>query len=237
MSLIDKNDDGERFISLSGDLYHQRLIYGEPRELRKVNGNLELTVIFLDKNSFEKWLDNTKIIENWNEIFSVFLRKEPKTLQEPNVIIEIDKVQNCSCKNSKFYFLQGRTFQFISELICGDCLDNVPYSRIPLSIEIENWQKQYQRIYLNWLDSSFLENSAKRQLLNYKNGKLNIEGEKIRKQLADFLESPVYLKFFTENPDEQLTCIICGLKGIKSGLRSPKKICKNCNTAFDYSEN
>lgn len=237
MSLLDADYDGERFIALSGDLYHQRLIYGEPRELRKVDGSLELTVIFLDRNSFENWLNNPKIIENWGEVFDSFLKEKPLTFQEQDVIIEIDKVQNCSCKKSDFYFLQGRTVQFISELICGNCLHNFSYSRIPLSIEVENWQEHYQRVYLNWLNSSFLENSAKRQLLNYKNGKLNLEGEKIRKQLAEFLEKPVYLKFFTENPDEQLTCIICGSKGIKSGLKRPKKICKKCNTAFDYSDN
>ena len=237
MSLLDANYNGERLLSLSGDLYHQRLIYGEPRELRKIDGNLELSVIFLDRNSFESWLDNPKVIENWSVFFSEFLKEKPLTFQESDVIIEIDQVQNCSCKNSDFYFLQGRSFQFISELICGNCLNNVPYSRVPLTIEIENWQEHYQRIYLNWLNSSFLESSAKRQLLNYKNGKLNLEGEKIRKQLAEFFERPVYLKFFTENPDEQLTCIICGSKGTKSGLRIPKKICKKCNTAFDYSDN
>ena len=237
MSLLDANYNGERLLSLSGDLYHQRLIYGEPRGLRKIDGNLELSVIFLDRNSFESWLDNPKVIENWSVFFSEFLKEKPLTFQESDVIIEIDEVQNCSCKNSDFYFLQGRSFRFISELICGNCLNNVPYSRVPLTIEIENWQDHYQRVYLNWLDSSFLESSAKRQLLNYKNGKLNLEGEKIRKQLAEFFVRPVYLKFFTENPDEQLTCIICGSKGTKSGLGSPKKICKKCNTAFDYSDN
>lgn len=236
MSLLNVGYDGERFIALSTALYHQRLIYGEPRELRKVDGNLELTVIFLDRNSFENWLNHPNITENWNEVFGNFLTGKPNTFQEQNVIVEIDKVFNCSCKTSDFYLLQGRSLQFISELICGNCLGNVPYSRIPMSIEIENWQNHYQRVYLNWLESSFLESAAKRQLLNYKNGKLNLEGEKIRKQLSDFLGEPVYFKFFSAESGTQLTCIICGAKGIQSGLKSPSKICKQCNTAFDYSD-
>ena len=236
MSLLDVDYDGERFISLSTALYHQRLICGEPRELRKVNGNLELTVIFLDINSYENWLNHSNIIKNWNEVFNNFLTEKPNTFQEKNVIVEIDKIFNCFCKTSDFYLLQGRSLQFTNELTCGNCLGNVPYSRIPLSIKIENWQNHYQRVYLNWLESSFLESSAKRQLLNYKNGKLNLEGEKIRKQLSDFLRKPVYFKFFSAEPDIQLTCIICGAKGTQSGLKSPSKICKKCNTAFDYSD-
>ena len=58
LTLKDENYNGESFISLSGSLYHQRLIYGEPRELRRNSNKLELTVIFLDRNSFENWLES-----------------------------------------------------------------------------------------------------------------------------------------------------------------------------------
>ncbi len=236
LSLLDENSNGENFIGLSTSLYHQRLIYGEPRELRKIGRKLELTVIFLDTNSFENWFNHPKITEYWNEKFETFLSKNPETIQEENVIIEIDKILNCECKTSDLYLLQGRTLQFTNELICGSCLKNVPYSRIPLSINIENWQNHYQRVYLNWLESSFLEGSALRQLKNHKTGKLNLAGEKIRQELSDYLKKPVYLNHFTEEPDIQLTCVICGSKGTKSGLTRPFKICKKCNTAFDYSK-
>ena len=234
--LLDENYDGEDFISLSGSLYQQRLIYGEPRELRRSGKKLELTIVYLDKNSFENWLENPFIVKYWNEKFEKFLSEKPKTIQEEDVIIEVDKVLNCECKNTDFYILQGRTFQFIYELSCGNCLKNIPYYRIPLSIEIENWQNHYQRVYLNWLESSFFEGSALRQLKNHKNGKLNSEGEKIRKELSEYLKKPVYLNHFTEEPDTQVTCVICGSKGAKSGLTRPFKICKKCNTAFDYSK-
>lgn len=236
LSLLDEGYNGENFISLSTSLYHLRLIYGEPRELRKTGGKLELTVIFLDTNSFESWINHPKIVEYWNEKFETFLSEKPQTIREENVIIEIDKILNCECQTSDFYLLQGRTFQFTDELSCGSCLKNVPYSRIPLSIEIENWQNHYQRVYLNWLESSFMEGSALRQLKNYKTGKLNLAGEKIRKELSEYLEKPVYLNHFTEESDTQLTCVICGSKGIKSGLTRPFKICKKCHTAFDYSK-
>ena len=236
MSLIDVNYEGELFISLSTSLYHQRLIYGEPRELRKVDGKLELTVIFLDKNSFENWLNYPKIIEYWNEKFEEFLSKKPETIQEENVIVEIDKVSNCECETSDFYLLQGRSLQFTGELICGNCLKNIPYSRIPLSIKVENWQNHYQRVYLNWLESSFLEGSALRQLKNHKTGRLNLAGEKIRKELSEYFNKPVYINHFTEESDTQLTCVVCGSKAKKSGLTRPFKICEKCNTAFDYSD-
>lgn len=235
LSLLDENYDGEEFIGLSTSLYHQRLIYGEPRELRKVDGKLELTVIFLDKNSFENWLANLKRIEYWDKQFNDFLTEKPKTFQEENVIVEVDKISNCECETSDFYLLQGRSLQFTNELICGNCLKNVPYSRVPLTIDIENWQNHYQRVYLNWLESSFLEGSALRQLKNHKTGKLNIAGEKIRKELSEHFNKPVYINHFTEEPDTQLTCVVCGSKGTKSGLTRPFKICKKCNTTFDYS--
>lgn len=236
LTLSDEEYSGEEFISLSTNLYYNRLIYSKPRELRKVNNNLELTVIFLDKDSFENWLNNSRIIEFWSDTFSKLLAKKPTTIQETDVIIEVDKVFNCSCKNADFFLLQGRSFQFCNELTCGNCLGNFPYSKIPLSIEIERWQKHHERVYLNWLESGFLEGSALRQLKNYKKGKLNLEGEKIRKELSDYFKKPVYLKYFTEEPDLQKTCMICGSKGVKSGLRRPGRICKKCNTAFDYSK-
>jgi hypothetical protein len=235
LSLADENYNGEEFIGLSGTLYQERLIYGEPRELRKVRGKLELTVIFLDVNSFENWLKHPEIIEYWSDKFANFLTENPVTVQEEDVIIEVDKIFNCSCNNSDFFLLQGRAFQFTRELTCGNCFGNVPYSRIPLSIEIEQWQKHHERVYRNWLDSSFLEGSALRQLKNYKKGKLNLEGQKIRKELSEHFNIPVYLEYFAEEPDLQNNCPVCGSKGIKSGLKRPKKICKRCNIAFDYS--
>lgn len=236
LTLKDENYNGESFISLSGSLYHQRLIYGEPRELRRNSNKLELTVIFLDRNSFENWLENEFIRKYCQKDFDAYLSEKPQTIEEKDVIIEVDNIFNCSCNKSDFYFLKGRAFAFTDELTCGNCFGKVPYSRIPLSIKIERWQRHYKRVYANWLDSGFFEGSALRQLKNYKKGLLNKEGEKIRKQLAGFFGKPVYMEFFVEEPDANLNCVICGSKGTISGLNRPKKICKKCNTAFDYSK-
>ncbi len=236
LALIDKSYDGYKFIGLSTALYHQRLIFDEPRELRKANGNLELTVNFVDTNSFDNWLKHPKVIEHWSEDFEKFLIGKPKTVEQKNVIVEIDKVFNCSCSDSKFFLLQGRAFGFSPELTCGSCSGSVPYSRVPLSIKIEQWQTYHQRIYLNWLDSGILESSALRQLKNYKNGKLNLEGDKIRKELSEYFKKPVYMEYFVEETDIRKTCVICGGKGIKSELKRPKRLCKKCYTAFDYSD-
>jgi hypothetical protein len=236
LTLKDENYNGESFISLSGSLYNQRLIYGEPRELRRKANQLELIIIFLDRNSFQNWLDNEFIQKYCQKDFDAYLSEKPQTFEEANVIIEVDNEFNCSCEQSDLYFLKGRAYQFTDELTCGNCFGIVPYSRIPLEIEIERWQNHYQRVYLNWLESDFFEGSATRQLTNYTKGILNKEGEKIRKQLADFFGKPVYMEYFVDQPDTNQTCVICGGKGTKSGLRRPKRICKKCNTAFDYSE-
>lgn len=235
LSLKDEDYSGERFISLSTSLYHQRLIYGEPRELRKSGNRLELTVIFTERKSFENWLENEHIQKYCQEDFDGYLIENPLTIEEKNVIVEVDNVFNCSCKQTDFYFLKGRALQFTDELTCGNCFGQIPYSRIPLTIEIENWQTLYERVYANWLDSGIFEGSSLRQLTNYTKGILNKEGEKIRKQLAHFFGKPVYIEYFVEEPDENQTCVICGSQGEESGLNRPKRICRKCNTAFDYS--
>lgn len=234
--LKDENYSGEVFIGLSGSLYHQRLIYGEPRELRKNGSKLELTIIFLDRKSFETWLENENIKKYCQKDFDEYLTEKPQTVEETDVIIEVDNEFNCSCEQSNLYFLKGRAYQFTDELTCGNCFGIVPYSRIPMSIEIERWQSHYERVYANWMDSGIFEGSALRQLTNYTKGILNKEGEKIRKELAEFFGKPVYMEYFIEEPDEKKTCVICGGKGTKSGLKRPSRICKKCNTAFDYSE-
>jgi hypothetical protein len=236
LTLKDENYSGERFISLSTSLYSQRLIYGEPRELRKNGNKLELTVIFSDRNSFENWLENEFIQKYCQKDFDDYLSETPQTFEETNIIIEVDNEFNCSCEQSDLYFLKGRAYQFTDELTCGNCFGIVPYSRIPLSIKIEQWQRHYERVYWNWLDSGILEGSSTRQLTNYTKGVLNKEGEKIRKELADFFGKPVYMEYFVDQPDTNQTCVICGGEGTKSGLKRPSRICKKCNTAFDYSE-
>lgn len=236
LNLKDENYNGEHFISLSGSLYQQRLIYGEPRELRKVGNKLELLVIFAELSSFENWLENEFIQKYFQQDFDNLLIEKPTTIEEKDVIIEVDNVFNCNCEQTAFYFLKGRTFQFADELTCGNCLGKIPYSRLPLTIKIENWQTLYERVYANWMDSGVFESSALRQLTNYTNGILNKEGEKIRKQLADFFGKPVYMEHFVDQPDENRTCVICESRGEKSGLRRPSRICKKCNTAFDYTE-
>lgn len=235
LSLKNKDESGERFISLSTSLYHQRLIYREPRELRKIGDKLELTVIFTERKSFKDWLRNEFIEKYCQKDFDELLKEPPVTIEEKDVIIEVDNVYNCSCEQTNFYFLKGRALQFSDELTCGNCLGQIPYSRIPLTIKIENWQTLYRRVYLNWLDSGIFEASSLRHLTNYNNGILNKEGEKIRKQLADFFGKPVYIEYFTDQPGENQTCVRCGCIGEKSGLKRPNRICKKCNTAFDHS--
>lgn len=234
--LKDENYSGESFIGLSGTLYQERLIWERPNELRKVNGKLEFTVVFADTKSFENWLENENINKFYDKYFDEFLAEKSISIQEKDVILEIDKVFNCSCETSTFYLLYGRRYGYTNELNCGNCLGNIPYSKIPTSIKIEQWQRHHERVYRNWLDSGILEGSSTSQLKNYKKGVLNKEGEKIRKELAEFFGKPVYHEYFIEEPDENKTCVICGGKGTKSGLKRPSRICKKCNTAFDYSE-
>lgn len=236
LTLADNKSNGEEFIGLSGTLYRQNLIFSEPRELRRNKNILELTVIFRDNNSFKNWHKNAEIEDFWHIKFEKILANKPETIKEKNVIIEIDNVTNCTCENPDFYILQGRSLQFADELTCNKCLGQVPYSKVPLEIALEDWQTKHERIYLNWLESGLFEKEAFKEMINYKNGKLNLEGEKIRKQLSDHFKIPVYISYFIEEPDEDNSCPICGQKGFDSGLERPNRICEDCNTIFGYED-
>ncbi len=236
MPLADKKATGEEFIGLSGSLYRQNLIFSEPRELRQNKNNLELTVIFRDNTSFNNWINNAEIIEFWFMKFKKKLTDKPETVKERDVIIEVDNVVNCNCENADFYILQGRTLQFANELICNKCLGQVPYSKIPLEIKLEDWQTKHERVYLNWLESGLFEKEAYKELTNYKNGKLNLVGEQLRQQLSDHFKIPVYISYFAEEPDNNHPCLVCGQKGSYSGLERPKYICEVCNTIFGYGD-
>lgn len=234
LPLANKKTMGVEFISFAKILYQQHLIYAEPRELRLHKNVAELTVIFRDKASFKNWYKKLQVIPGWKLSFDKLLTDKPKTIKEKDVIIEADNVANCTCTNSGFYILRGRSLRFINELTCNKCFKQVSYSRIPVEIGIENWQVKYQRVYLNWLESGLFENEACKELMNYKKGKLNLEGEKIRKALAAYFKIPVYIDYFTESETGSDKCLICGDTGSDSGIQSPKKICRYCNTIFDY---
>lgn len=234
LTLADNKLTGEDFIGLSNTLYRQNLIFSEPRELRRNENVLELTIIFRDLFSYRHWSKNAEIKEYWTSKFDKLLAGKPKTIKEMDIIVEVDNVQNCTCDKSDFYILQGRSLQFTDELICNNCLGQVPYSKIPLEIKLEDWQTKHERVYLNWLESRLFEKEAYKELTNYKKGKLNLAGEKIRQQLSDFFKIPVYISYFVEQPDDNHPCLICGQQGTKSGLKKPNRICKSCNTIFGY---
>lgn len=234
LKLADSAAIGYDFIGLCNTLYRLNLIYYEPRVLRRIKNTLELSVIFQDTQSYECWYDNAEVVKVWIEKFDSLLTEIPQTVEETDVIIEVDEVMNCSCENANFYILQGRTFGLIYELVCGNCLERIPYSRVPVEIKIEEWQNHYQRTYLNWLDSSFFEEEAYRELTNYKKGKLNREGEKIRILLSNYFKIPVYIHYFVDEPSGNHPCLLCGQQGIESGLTSPSRICRNCNTIFGF---
>jgi hypothetical protein len=236
LTLADNKATGEEFIGLLGTLYRQNLIFSEPRELRRNKNILELAVIFRDNSSYKNWIKNTEIKEFWHVKFDKLLAEKPKTLKERDVIIEVDNVKNCVCDKSDFYILQGRSLQFIDELTCSNCLGQISYSKVPLEIPLEDWQTKYERVYSNWLESGLFEKEAYKELTNYKKGKLNLEGEKIRKQLSDYFKIPVYISYFVEEPDDNHPCLVCGQKGSDSGLKRPNRICKTCNTIFGYGD-
>ena len=236
LTLADSKATGEEFIGLSGSLYRQNLIFSEPRELRRDKSILELTVIFRDNNSFKNWRKNAEIKEFWQIKFDNLLSDKPKTIKERDVIIEVDNVKNCGCDNSDFYILQGRSLPFLDELTCSNCFGQISYSKVPFEVKLEDWQTKHERVYLNWLESGLFEKEAYKELTNYKKGKLNLEGEKIRKQLSDYFKLPVYISYFVEEPDDNHPCLVCGQKGSDSGLKRPNRICKTCNTIFGYGD-
>ncbi|MCK5742919.1 MAG: DUF2310 family Zn-ribbon-containing protein [Chlorobi bacterium] len=234
LTLENPKKDGKVFIGLQNTLYCENLIFSEPREIRINKKVLELIVIFRDVKSFEQWENHPAINQHWNLHFKQLLTKNPITIEEFDFFIEYDESENCTCENSSFYILFGRDLDMCKELICADCLKQVSYSKIPKEIEIEDWQRKRQRVYLNWLESGLFEQEAFDELINYSTGKLNIEGEKIRKKLSDFFHIPVYIHLFEEEEGVNHDCLMCGSSGEDSGLGSPRKICKKCNTIYDF---
>ena len=235
LTLADNNATGEEFIGLSASLNRQNLIFSEPRVLRRNKSILELTVIFRDNISFKNWSKNPEIKEFWRLKFDSLLAEKPKVIKERDVIIEVEDVNNCVCNKSDFYILQGRSLPLVDELICNNCLGQIPYSRVPIEIQLEDWQTKHERVYSNWLEGGLFEKEAYKELTNYKKGKLNLEGEKIRKQLSNYFKLPVYISYFIYEPDDNQHCLVCGERGSDSGLKIPNRICKTCNTIFGYS--
>ena len=110
----------------------------------------------------------------------------------------------------------------------------IPHRQIPKEIDIENWLIIYEHVYSIWLNSDILEEWALKELSDYKNGELNIEGQKLRKELEAALQKPVYLEYFEEESGFHEQCYLCNSEGEESGLKRPKYICKDCGTAFGY---
>jgi hypothetical protein len=237
LTLKNSKSTGEQFISLSTTLYQQNLIYAEPRELRRVGDKLELVVTFRDTKSLKDWRKN-KVIEKYHgEKFKTLIKGQPKTILQKDVILEVDKVRLCDCKRPGYYFLLGRAFGiYDNELNCGDCLGQISYSTLPTNIEIENWQRHHGRTYLDYLDSDFFESKALKELKNHDKGILNKEGQKVRRQLADYLKRPVYYMYFATDESPDSLCPICKTKGQLTGHGRPYKICKKCYSAFGASE-
>lgn len=236
LPLLDDSNSGVDFIGLANTLYTANLIFEQPQELRRSKEAIELSIIFRDIDSYENWLNHKTIVDLWSAKFNDLLSARPRTIQEAGVIIECDNVRNCVCSNSDFYILQGRSIQFNDELICNRCLAQVSYSKVPLEIELENWQRMHGRIYLNWLDSGLLEEEALLELLDYKDGKINKEGQRIRMQLADHFNIPVYLSYFVEDSIGLEQCPCCGMKGRDSGLSKYNRMCDSCDTVFGNDE-
>jgi len=138
LHLAENTATGEDFIGLSSSLHSQNLIFKKPDELRKKGNVLELYVIFCDLHSFKNWTKNTYIQKYWSDKFDSFLEVPPKAVEEKNVVLEVDNIFNCTCDNSDFYILQGRTFEFIDELTCNKCCGQISYSKVPIEIKLED---------------------------------------------------------------------------------------------------
>lgn len=95
LTLSDKKSSGEEFLSLSTRLYHEGLIYAEPRELRKNKNVLELIVTFTGIHTYKNWLKSDFVKEYWIVKFESSLSETPTTIAEEDVIIEVTK-QHCT---------------------------------------------------------------------------------------------------------------------------------------------
>lgn len=226
----------DNLILLSSTMYQAGLIFEQPQELRQPLEKpeiIELLCTFVDEQAATDWLNNEMVQKYFGEFFETSLASPLQICRYRDVIIEADNLATCQCNTHSAFLLQGRTFDYRSSLICGDCLYSLPAYKIPEEIGCEYWSRLHHHIYDIWLASDTLEKWAETQLRDY-HSELNQAARKLILQIRQYYGVPAFYMIYCEEYDIDMPCPNCGSQGHLSGWDKPARICKRCKLAFGY---
>lgn len=188
--------------------------------IEKTNSNYIANVITADNDSLDK------------KYFNKFLINELTNFNIETVIVGDDTLatDSCKCKNHSFYILAIDPDLVSSPIICGDCGEEIPLTKIPYLYNEEehysilNFQKTYKAVDQLWMDS-LSDRFTKRQITDH-NSQLNKRGLEICAELENKLERPVY--YLLRNP----------IGGWFEYEKNNKvlEVCPKCGGSFEYKE-
>lgn len=151
----------------------------------------------------------------------------------------------CHCPEHGYYILAIYPDLASSPVICGDCGNEIPLTRIPYlygeeeHYSILNFQRIYKAVDTLWMDS-LSDRFTKRQLVSHKS-ELNKRGMEIRAELEKQVGKPVYYLLanpvggwyeLEKNNQKLEVCPKCGgeLEDIENTYAD--KVCRKCRLAF-----
>ena len=219
----------EEFIELSARLAQYNFIENIDRIMRysEETGILEIICTFVDRYTYENWLTSDFIIDIFQDKFKNNLIKMPYTKEFIDVISEIDNIKNCECKNTEYYYFEGRRLSFDKGLICNVCKSQIPDYKFNNCNKCDtSWFDTFYRIYQLYLyeHDNELEKYTENMIYNPES-ELNKKGLKVAKEMSKYLKKPVYY-IQSSLEEEYLVCSTCGNKEFYN--IDDKYYCKTC---------
>ncbi len=179
--------------------------------------------------------------------YNQYIRKEIADFYIETEIVCDDALASdcCHCAEHGYYIFAVCPDLSSSPVICGDCGNEIPLTRIPYIYKEEehysilNFQSMYKAVDTLWMDS-LSDRFTKRQLVNHKS-ELNRRGMEIRAELEKKVGRPVYYLLanpiggwyeLEKNNKKLEVCPKCGGEFEKIDYAYADKVCQTCRLAF-----
>ena len=165
--------------------------------------------------------------------YNQYIRKELADFEIKTEIVGDDALASdcCHCHEHSYYILAIYPDLSSSPVICGDCGNEIPLTRMPYlygeeeHYSILNFQRMYKAVDTLWMDS-LSDRFTKRQLVDHKS-ELNRRGMEIRAELEKRVGKPVY--YLLANP-------VGGWYELEKNNKK-LEVCPKCGGAFDRIDN
>ena len=183
--------------------------------------------------------------------YNQYIRKEIADFDVETEIVCDEAMSSdcCHCAEHSYYIFAIYPDLASSPVICGDCGNEIPLTRIPYIYREEehysilNFQRMYKAVDTLWMDS-LSDRFTKRQLVDHKS-ELNRRGMEIRAELEKKVGRPVYYLLanpiggwyeYEKNNKHLEVCPKCGGNFDKIDNTCADKVCHNCRLAFIVPE-